>query len=205
MRQIELDMRQNGMNLTESAEFSLPSGSLNEAFKSKVDSAIAAIRAIESAVKAAANLAMDIENPEQHDVRPVQDLIAHRRAKPPFQLRYVAEREISLKKLRATYFPDEVLEDAGWNILIDLFLQQQLDRDVSITSSCLASGVPPTTALRWIDVLEGEGMIVREDDASDKRRRFVRLTDRAYNAMAEYLSMVALSRYRVRAQDSDFD
>jgi DNA-binding MarR family transcriptional regulator len=41
----------------------------------------------------------------------------------------------------------------------------------------IASGVPQTTALRWIKVLEREGHIKRVADAKDRRRFWLELTD----------------------------
>ncbi len=183
------------------AGFLSSDAAVEDDFRSRLDGALAAIKAIETAIKVAASFALETRPSPPDD--PERYLIAGgRRSLPQFQLRYVAEREISIKKMRASYFPSTVLEDAGWNIMIDLFVQQQLGRDVSITSACLASGVPPTTALRWIEVLENEGVVVREDDESDRRRRFVRLTEQASASMVDYLSMVAVTRYR--AQNADY-
>jgi DNA-binding MarR family transcriptional regulator len=54
---------------------------------------------------------------------------------------------------------------------------------VTITSLCIASQAPPTTALRWINRLEQEGHIERTPDADDKRRIYVRLTPRTIAAL----------------------
>lgn len=49
-----------------------------------------------------------------------------------------------------------------------------------------ASGVPPTTALRWIGQLTKAGLFARIEDDSDRPRAFIALTDRAPDAMARY-------------------
>ena len=56
------------------------------------------------------------------------------------------------------------------------------------TSACIGSAVPSTTALRWIAILEKQGLLVREADASDARRVYVKLSASGYAAMLEYFS-----------------
>ncbi|WP_331851751.1 winged helix DNA-binding protein [Altererythrobacter sp. B11] len=57
---------------------------------------------------------------------------------------------------------------------------------VSVSSLCLASGVPTTTALRWINEMVAAGWLEREQDEQDRRRAFISLSDRAARAMARY-------------------
>ena len=59
---------------------------------------------------------------------------------------------------------------------------------VSVTSLCIASGVPPTTALRWIGQMTEAGLLERVEDESDRRRAFIGLTDAAADAMARYFA-----------------
>lgn len=51
--------------------------------------------------------------------------------------------------------------------------------------------MPATTALRWLTVLEDKGLIVREADATDARRVFVRLSSDGYEKMVAYFSNIA--------------
>jgi DNA-binding MarR family transcriptional regulator len=57
-----------------------------------------------------------------------------------------------------------------------------------VTSACIGSAVPATTALRWISILERQGLLMREADPGDARRVYVRLSPRGYEAMLEYFS-----------------
>ena len=52
----------------------------------------------------------------------------------------------------------------------------------------IASGVPPTTALRWIGQMTEAGLLLRVEDEADRRRAFITLTDRAADAMARYFA-----------------
>lgn len=88
---------------------------------------------------------------------------------------------------RSNFFnPEYFGGEASWNILLDLAASQIEGKLISISSACIASQVPPTTALRWITILENDGMIHREGDLTDRRRSFIRLSDRAMDLMYSY-------------------
>jgi DNA-binding MarR family transcriptional regulator len=97
-------------------------------------------------------------------------------------------RIIRQRQLRARFFDGELFSDPVWDILLDLAAARVEHKRVSITSACIASGVPPTTALRWIKVMVDNGLIRREDDIIDRRRSYVELTDSATLAMAKYFN-----------------
>jgi hypothetical protein len=91
------------------------------------------------------------------------------------------------RALRSSYFnPDYFSGEAAWSMLLDLAASRIEGKRISVTSACLASEVPPTTALRWISLLEDDGMVVRENDLSDKRRTFLQITDKAMNLISLY-------------------
>ena len=50
--------------------------------------------------------------------------------------------------------------------------------------------VPPATTLRWLHVLEDEGLVSRRHDAIDRRRTIVTLTDKGFEAMSKWLAAV---------------
>ena len=55
------------------------------------------------------------------------------------------------------------------------------------TSACIGAHVPPTTALRWLRILEARGLVEREEDDRYGRRTFVRLSERGLAAMEDWL------------------
>src|SRR3546814_1843272 len=58
-----------------------------------------------------------------------------------------------------TLFPYTTLfrSDPAWDMLLDLYLAAERNtRPVSISSLCIASAVPATTALRWIKTFRSE-------------------------------------------------
>jgi Winged helix DNA-binding domain len=73
----------------------------------------------------------------------------------------------------------DLFSDPAWNILLDAYASSLDGLQVSVSDACIAARAPYTTGLRWLRVLEQRGLIVRENDETDKRRVYVRLTDHA--------------------------
>jgi len=93
-------------------------------------------------------------------------------------------------------FGFEVSSDPAWNMLLDLFIQRVEGKRVSVSSACVASAAPMTTALRYLDMLEERGLLARVPDLLDKRRILVELAPDALLKMATHLSdgMAALRK-----------
>lgn len=98
-----------------------------------------------------------------------------------------ARRQYRDRRARAALFGDEALfGEPAWDMLLDLFIAAKERKRVPVTSACIGAAVPTTTALRWLALLEDRGLVVREADASDARRIFVRLSADAYAKMVSY-------------------
>jgi hypothetical protein len=102
----------------------------------------------------------------------------------------LVRRVIRQRQLRARYFDPELFADPAWDILLDLTAARAEQARISVTSACIASGVAPTTALRWIGQMIEAGLLKREQDDADRRRAFVTLTDHAADAMARYFAQL---------------
>ena len=78
---------------------------------------------------------------------------------------------------------DKVANIAGisaspaFDTLLDLFINASAGRLVSVSSACIGTACPATTALRWIRYLEERGLVTRKSDPYDQRRVFVSLTN----------------------------
>lgn len=94
---------------------------------------------------------------------------------------------LAKRRARLKFFDTDLFFDPSWEIILDLCQSEMMGKRLSVTSLCLGSGVPSTTALRYLRILEDRGYIVRVPDELDKRRSFVTLTDRARDAMTSYL------------------
>jgi len=97
-------------------------------------------------------------------------------------------RIIRQRQLRGRFFDAELFADPAWDILLDLTAARAEHKRVSVTSLCIASAVPPTTALRWIGQMTEAGLLERVEDESDRRRAFIALTERSAEAMALYFT-----------------
>lgn len=92
------------------------------------------------------------------------------------------------RQQRARFFDPSLFADPAWDMLLDLTAAHGEGKQVSVTSLCIASGVPPTTALRWIGLLTEAQLLRRTQDGGDRRRVFIGLTDKAVAAMAGYFA-----------------
>jgi DNA-binding MarR family transcriptional regulator len=106
-------------------------------------------------------------------------------------------RIIRQRQMRARFFDGELFGDPAWDMLLDLAAARAEHNRVSVTSLCIASGVPPTTALRWIGQLIDAGLFQRVEDEADRRRAFITLTDKAADAIARYFAELGTSASRL--------
>ena len=95
------------------------------------------------------------------------------------------------RRMRDEYFGQPGLfGEPAWDILLDLTQAEMAGRKLSVTSACIGACVPPTTALRWLAVLEQHGLVERESDSNDGRRAFVRLSDEGIRKMTGYFEEI---------------
>lgn len=100
----------------------------------------------------------------------------------------LAEKIYNQRRLRNNLFDEpDLFGEPAWDILIDMYINTSKNKCVSVTSSCIASGAPMTTALRWLKTLEKRGYIFREGDDTDGRRSFIKLTYKGYDKINKYL------------------
>ena len=111
-----------------------------------------------------------------------------RATRPPLPDPRLVRRIVRQRQLRARFFDGELFGDPAWDMLLDLTAARAEHTRVSVTSLCIASGVPPTTALRWIGQMTDAGLLCRVEDETDRRRAFITLTDKAADAMARYFA-----------------
>lgn len=88
---------------------------------------------------------------------------------------------------RDAIFQTGLFSDPAWEMMLDLAVAEASARLISVTSLCIASGAPTTTALRRIDDLEAAGLLARHPDARDRRRILVSLTDLGRERMEAFV------------------
>lgn len=100
----------------------------------------------------------------------------------------LVRHEIDKASDRNALFPRVTTGDPAWSILLDLFEAKMTGKSRAIKSACLASGVPATTALRYLDLLVCEGYVERSFDPADGRRVLVSLTPLANKRILRFFS-----------------
>jgi DNA-binding MarR family transcriptional regulator len=100
----------------------------------------------------------------------------------------VVRQIIANRQARSRFFDPALFGDPAWDMLLDLTAAHGEGAQVSVTSLCIAAGVPATTALRWLTQMVETGIFIRVPDPADRRRAFIALSDKAIAAMAGYFA-----------------
>lgn len=93
---------------------------------------------------------------------------------------------IQARSARRRHFNAELFADPAWDMLLELYSATLTQRKLTVSRLGERSGVPMTTALRWIATLEREGLIDRSQDRLDGRRIFITLSQKGEDAMSAY-------------------
>lgn len=112
--------------------------------------------------------------------------LASARITPEARLAFARET-YAIRRRRDRHLPGDLFGEPTWDILLDLYVATREGRPVPTTSACIGADVPPTTALRWLRILEARGLVEREEDGRDGRRTFVRLSAQGLAAMDDWL------------------
>jgi DNA-binding MarR family transcriptional regulator len=97
------------------------------------------------------------------------------------------------RRRRDEMFGHELFGEPAWDLLLELYAAEITQQKISVSSACLASAVPQSTALRWIAKLEKDGWVKRKSDPLDGRRYWLFLTPQGVSAMRSYLAKIGSS------------
>lgn len=98
-----------------------------------------------------------------------------------------ARNHLFNRRHRNQIFKKGMFGEPAWEMLVVLYVGDQGRR---YTIGCLieVAGASMTTALRWLEFLEGEGFVQRRGHPTDRRAVFIELTDAARNSLDVYFS-----------------
>lgn len=113
---------------------------------------------------------------------------AHNDVRAALPAPQLVRQMIANRHARARFFDAELFGDPAWDMLLDLTAAHGEGAQVSVSSLCIAAGVPATTALRWLTQMVENGLFVRVPDPVDRRRAHIALSDTALTAMAGYFA-----------------
>lgn len=91
------------------------------------------------------------------------------------------------RRRRFVHFGVEMFGEPAWDMLLILYLEEGGQRQ-SQRRLAEVSGAPKSTAMRWIDYLDREGLVRVESHPTDKRRNFVALSDKGRQRLELFLS-----------------
>ena len=91
------------------------------------------------------------------------------------------------RRRRHDLFGKAMFGEPAWEILLLLYIVESGPRQTIGRLADLADA-SKSTALRWVDYLEAQGLVRREAHPTDKRAAFVELTDKGHAALELYLS-----------------
>jgi len=117
---------------------------------------------------------------------------------PPSHSQLSDPVEIARLHLRFRRRRDSIFATAGydggvfgepvWDMMLDLYVARSENIRIGVSSLCIASAVPATTALRYINMMVQNGLVTRHNDRKDGRRVFIELSDMAVELMDALLT-----------------
>jgi hypothetical protein len=109
----------------------------------------------------------------------------------------VLRRIIRERRVRERFFKEARFGEPAWDIILDLTLAWFEGKTVAVSSLCIASGVPMSTAMRWINEMIEVGLIDRWIDPTDGRRNLMQVSPTTRDAMLRYLAALNVSENAV--------
>jgi DNA-binding MarR family transcriptional regulator len=80
----------------------------------------------------------------------------------------------------------KLFSDPAWDILLELYAASLADRRLTVSRLADRTGVAMTTALRWINTLQQEGLLDRQDHPLDGRQVYHFLSQAGLQVMDSY-------------------
>ncbi|MBL8652199.1 MAG: winged helix DNA-binding protein [Sphingopyxis sp.] len=93
---------------------------------------------------------------------------------------------LQMRRTRKSHFGSSQLTGPTWDMLLDLMLAKTNGRELSASDLATGAGVPLSSGLRMIALLEQLDLAERFVDERDRRRSIVRLTDNGIDSMTRY-------------------
>ena len=102
-------------------------------------------------------------------------------------LRGYADQIRRSRDLRHKSFDRNLFGEPAWDILLTLYTIDGDRRRLSTRDLSKHANLALTTALRWLDYLEEQGLITRKPNPFDRRVVYVELSDKGRDAIDHYL------------------
>jgi DNA-binding MarR family transcriptional regulator len=96
-----------------------------------------------------------------------------------------ASLALYLRQRRIERLGEMFAHEPPFQMLLSLFVSEKRESAVTITRLSDLAWLTPSTTLRWLEALVGDGWISRTDVADDARKSRLCLTDKAHAAIEE--------------------
>jgi DNA-binding MarR family transcriptional regulator len=93
-----------------------------------------------------------------------------------------------LNRAMAAQMGEGFFDNPGQMMLLELFGARIRQRATTVKVLALSSGVPTSTAQRWIDRLVSQGLIRKHVNNTDHRSLFVTIEDQAFSQIRNLLA-----------------
>jgi DNA-binding MarR family transcriptional regulator len=142
----------------------------------------------------------------QHDPsgRGVQNFIQNSRSQPQgtecHNLAHLVEKArlvFNERKRRGEFLTKKMLGEPGWDILLVLYISGFSGPKQTVGSVSERIAKPLTTTIRWVNELEGEGLIVRTRHPLDSRIFLLALTDKGRQVLDDYFTTMSFGAISV--------
>lgn len=104
------------------------------------------------------------------------------------KLAMLADAIYRTRQRRMAHFDRSLFAEPAWDMLLDLFVNAVRGVRVCTVSLCLAAAVPQATGLRWIKVLQKQGLVRRHRAPDDGRLMVVEITPTGFQLMRRCIS-----------------
>ena len=106
-----------------------------------------------------------------------------------------AKRISAMRGCRNNFLSDDLLGEPGYDMMLALFIADADGHRLTVSDLTRASGVPSTTALRWMATLQERGLTRRRLNNLDARMVFIELEPKGRDQVAAFLKK-ALIQFR---------
>lgn len=106
------------------------------------------------------------------------------------ELAALARSIAAARRKLGTHLEASLFANPGLDIMLFLFAEGLHGATVTTNACCAAAGVPRTTALRWIKLLQDRGLVLGSDDLSDRRVTMLALTTAGRSTIHNWLSEI---------------
>ncbi len=105
-------------------------------------------------------------------------------------------RIIRARRARTELFKPGLFSDPAWDMLLFLFVAGAREQIVTVTELADSTATSIPSAVRWIDVLERDGLLQHKAKATNMGQDIVTLGGRGMTAICDWIENCGLASFR---------